>query len=132
MKNIILVMALMLSTNVLAKKCKEYFDIGEDAYMAAVNLNNQGNAYMKDGNSARREGNLGVACGNYELGINHYQATLELMSEAVLEMWGAERNCFRRRDRARATENLALLKRSSSSVKANMDKGLNIFRSVCQ
>ena len=132
MKNVFFLVAMLLTTNVFAKKCVEYFELGEDAYLGAVSLNKDANVYSREGNEHRQQGNLGVACGRYELAVNHYQASLILIGDATLEMWGAERNCLRRRDKKRAKENLALLERSSKSIKENMDKATDLFDSFCR
>jgi len=132
MKHLIFTIMILFSANSFAKRCVEYFNIGEDAYLAAVDFNKIANSEMKEGNGLARQGYYGAACGHYEVGITHYNGALELISEAVFEMMGASRNCFWRRDRNRAQDNLDLLRNSASGVKGNIDKEMLLYEKYCQ
>jgi serine phosphatase RsbU (regulator of sigma subunit) len=79
-----------------------------------------------------KEGIVGGACGKIEIGVTHYDAALVSISDGVLEMMSASRNCFWRRDRNRASDNLDLLKSSASKIRDNMDKGIALYDQYCR
>ncbi len=132
MKKLILLSLVLLSSSAFSSKCSDHFDVGEKHYLDAVDMNHTGNTLAKEAKQFFREGEIGAGCGRCTEAAGYYQVTLELMLLARKEMYPASRNCFRRRDRERAKDNLALLKSSSAKVKGNLDRLINIYRSYCE